>query len=182
MDKDQDRIIQLQKEQHAEHNNSRRIWCTLCYPLKSSTEKFKSFWNYMKIHYNATMCNGATQNFFEELSEGDEVAKVNRIKNIIETMVFEKHEEIQDNRVNLSSILSKEFKKKNYFKSLSREGSKNPSRELSREGSKDRNGEELNLEKTQSKEINEEKINKNSNIIVNLNSSRGRSPNRGTSR
>ena len=63
MDKDQDKIIKLQKEQHAEHNNSRRIWCTLCYPLGNSTEEFKSFWDYMKIHYNATMCNGATQEF-----------------------------------------------------------------------------------------------------------------------
>ena len=87
----------------------------------------------MKIHYNATMCNGATQNFFEELSEGDEVAKVNRIKNIIETMVFEKHEEIQDNRVNLSNILSKEFKKKNNFKDVSREDSKESNKENSKE-------------------------------------------------
>src|SRR5579864_9620503 len=104
MDKDQDRIIQLQKEQHAEHNNSRRIWCTLCYPLKSSTEEFKSIWDYMKIHYNATMCNGATQNFFEELSEEDEVARVNKIRNIIETIVFKRQKKIQDNKVNLSSI------------------------------------------------------------------------------
>ena len=116
------------------------------------------------------------------MQEGDEVARVNRIRNIIESMVFEKHEEIQDNKANLSNILSEEFKKKNYFKSLSREGSREPSRE----GSKERSREELKSEEAQSRKIeeekNEEKNNKNPNIVVNLNSSRGRSPNRGTSR
>ena len=83
----------------------------------------------MKIHYNTTMCNGTMQNFFEKLQEGDEVARVNRIRNIMKTIVFEKQEEIQNNKANLLNILSKEFKKKNYFKSLSREGSREGSKE-----------------------------------------------------
>ena len=53
MDKDQDKIINYQKEQHVNHKNSQRIWCTLCYPLGNSTEEFKAFWDYMKIHYNS---------------------------------------------------------------------------------------------------------------------------------
>ena len=37
------------------------------------------------------MCNGATQNLFKEMQKEDEVARVNKIRNMIESMVFEKH-------------------------------------------------------------------------------------------
>jgi len=90
--------------------------------------------------------------------------------------------------------LSEEFKKRNDFKSTSREGSREQSRENSKEWSnekkentQERSKEEPKLrEEIQSRNIeekNEEKSSKNPNIIVNLNnSSWERSPTRGTSR
>src|SRR5579864_1597400 len=128
------------------------------------------------------------------MQEVDNVTRSNRIMNMIESIVFENHQEIQDKKHKLSVALSEEFKKRNNFKSISREGSREQSRENSKERSNEKkeNTQERSREEPRPKEEiqsrnveekNEEKNNKNSNIVVNLNSSsRGRSPTRGTSR
>ena len=181
MDKDQEQIIKYQKQKHAEHKDNKQIWCTLCYPLGTSTTEFKSFWDFMKIHYKAVVCNGATQLLFKEMQEVEERSKGSRILNMIESMIFEKHEEIQDNKSEISRILTEEFKKKNDFKSESREGSKERSREELK--SEEVKNEEIQSRKSENEEEVKEKDKKNPNIVVNLSSSsRGRPLIRGTGR
>ena len=129
MDKDQEQILKYQKQHHEEHKDKPQIWCTLCFPLKTPGEEFKTFWDYMKINHKATMCNGATQTIFYEIQgESNDGIRTTKIRRIIETIVFEKHQEVQDNKLEFSKILNQEFKKRNDFKRISREGSREPSK------------------------------------------------------
>src|SRR5579859_7932917 len=118
----------------------------------------------MKIYYKATMYNEATQTLFKEMQEVDDITRLNRILNMIESIVFEKQQEIQDKKSELSVALSEEFKKRNDFKSTSRKGSREQSRENSnersnekKENTQERSSEELRSEEIQSRRIVEEK-------------------------